>query len=442
MESEPRLPKGWAETSLGQVANVVFSNVDKKSWPSEQPVRLCNYLDVYQNDYLGDDHEYMVATASLPEIRKFSLQAGDVLITKDSETPDDIGIPAVVDSVVGTLVCGYHLALIRPGATVNPVFLAKQIGHERIQRYFGKEANGITRYGLSTASVTGLPLWLPPRPEQDGVAVVLRTLDEAISRTEQVIAKLQQMKQGLLHDLLTRGVDENADLRHPPGEAPHLYKDSPLGRIPKEWSAKMLGDVATIGSGTTPSRSMSAFWTGGTVPWVKTGEVNFNEINDSDEHVTELAVRMLGMRRWPIGTVLVAMYGQGATRGRVAYLSVPATTNQACAALAAHPDAAVPRFLFHLLRWNYDRIRGAAQGSNQSNLSAALLGAVRFPMPPVEEQARSVEALDSLDANIQKEAVLLEQMRQLKRGMAHDLLQGRVRVVQLLSGGNHEFQAI
>jgi hypothetical protein len=99
---------------LSEVCEVRVSNVDKKSEPGELPVRLCNYTDVYKNDYITDDLEFMRATASRAEIAKFGLHVGDVIITKDSETPDDIGIPALVDSTSSDLLCGYHLAMIRP----------------------------------------------------------------------------------------------------------------------------------------------------------------------------------------------------------------------------------------------------------------------------------------------------------------------------------------
>lgn len=282
---------------------------------------------------------------------------------------------------------------------------------------------------LYASDVGTIEVPLPPLPEQRRIAAILDTLDAAVRQTEQVIEKLKQVKQGLLHDLLTRGFDDNGELRPPPDEAPHLYKDSPLGRIPRRWSAITLGEVALrIGSGTTPSRSVDAFWAGGTIPWVKTGEVNFNEINDTEEHVTERAVQSLGMSLWPSGTVLVAMYGQGATRGRAAFLSSPATTNQACAAVAVNPDAATPKFLFQLLRWSYERIRGAAQGSNQSNLSGALLSAILYPIPPVEEQERSSSLLCDLDARVELEKKGHEKLRALKTGLMDDLMTGRVRV--------------
>ncbi|MFZ0791654.1 MAG: restriction endonuclease subunit S, partial [Chromatiaceae bacterium] len=145
----PDLPEGWREAPLGTVADVRFSSVDKRAYPSEEPVRLCNYLDVYKNDYITGDLGFMRASATQAEIDRFGLQVGDVIVTKDSETPYDIGIPAVVDYAALDFVCGYHLGLIRPDrAEIDPTFLANQLGHARIAGYFAGQANGLTRYGL------------------------------------------------------------------------------------------------------------------------------------------------------------------------------------------------------------------------------------------------------------------------------------------------------
>src|ERR1017187_1048970 len=237
IESEP--PEGWKATSLGGVADVRFSSVDKLTHPSEPAVRLCNYMDVYNYDYITGDLDFMRASASQAEIDRFGIQAGDVLITKDSETPNDIGISAVVDNSLVNLVCGYHLGLIRPNQSeVDPTFLAKQLGHQRITSYFGRQANGLTRYALPLASVRGIPLWLPERKEeQRAVGTVLRMVDDAITKSEVVVAGLKQVRTGLLHDLLTCGLDENGRLRDPFAR-PEQFRDWSIGRIPREWEVK------------------------------------------------------------------------------------------------------------------------------------------------------------------------------------------------------------
>ena len=108
------IPEHWKLIRLKSISRILFSNVDKHSSEDERPVHLANYTDVYKNHIITNNMEFMEATASVNEIRKFKLNVGDVLVTKDSETADDIAIPAIVRGTIPNLLCGYHLAMIRP----------------------------------------------------------------------------------------------------------------------------------------------------------------------------------------------------------------------------------------------------------------------------------------------------------------------------------------
>ncbi|MCZ7647439.1 MAG: restriction endonuclease subunit S [Planctomycetota bacterium] len=205
----------WPNVKLADVADIRFSNVDKKSTPGELAVRLCNYMDVYGNGgYVTADRAYMDASASHAEVERFGIEKGDVIITKDSETPDDIGIPAVVLDDIPKLVCGYHLALIRPNRkAIHPIYLAMQLATKTTATYYSRLANGSTRYGLSSSAIASTRIPLAPLLQQRRIAEILSTVDEAIEQTEALIEKLRQVKAGLMHDLFTRGVTPDGHLR-------------------------------------------------------------------------------------------------------------------------------------------------------------------------------------------------------------------------------------
>jgi len=210
---------GWRECILEEVAEIIVSNVDKKTIMGETPVRLCNYMDVYSNEYISKPLDFMEATATLIEIKRFAIETGDVIITKDSETPDDIGIPSVVTGSFLNLICGYHLALLKPNKKIiDPVFLSKMISSPQIASYYGKIASGSTRFGLSNSGIAKTPLTIPPLPQQRKIAKILTTVDNLIEKTESLIAKYQSIKQGMMHDLFTRGVDAKGKLRPPQSE--------------------------------------------------------------------------------------------------------------------------------------------------------------------------------------------------------------------------------
>lgn len=147
------LPEGWQVERLANVADILFSNVDKHTIEGEVPVRLCNYVDVYNNSRITKDIEFMEASADEREIERFQIAEGDVLITKDSETPDDIAIPALVAEDLPGVLCGYHLAMIRPRKhLIYGSYLAWLHNSKSFRSHYEANAVGVTRFGLSQAN--------------------------------------------------------------------------------------------------------------------------------------------------------------------------------------------------------------------------------------------------------------------------------------------------
>ena len=140
----------WRKVPLGDTCEIITSPVDKKIVDGELSVKLCNYTDVYYNNTIDSKINFMTATAKPREIERFSLVKGDVIITKDSETPDDIGVPAYVKETVRNLLCGYHLAILRPKKYMTGKYICYALTSPRIKNDFYRFANGITRFGLTS----------------------------------------------------------------------------------------------------------------------------------------------------------------------------------------------------------------------------------------------------------------------------------------------------
>lgn len=150
---------------------------------------------------------------------------------------------------------------------------------------------------------------------------------------------------------------------------------------PKHWPLATIESICAVKTGATPLRERKEFYENGTVPWVKTGEVKNGEIFDAEERITELAVSSTNCKVFPVNTILVAMYGQGQTRGRCGILKVPASTNQACVAIL--PSQHIRHvFLFELIRLQYERLRAMGRGGNQANLNMGMIKAFEVPIPP------------------------------------------------------------
>lgn len=196
--------------------------------------------------------------------------------------------------------------------------------------------------------------------------------------------------------------------------------------LPEGWHRSTLGEIARISSGGTPDRSESSYW-GGSVPWVTTGEIQFNTITDTVEKITEAGLKNSSAKLFPPGTLLMAMYGQGKTRGQVAKLAIEASTNQNSAAILLN-EGHDPDFYFQFLSWKYDEIRDFGHSGGVSHLNAGLLKLIAVPVAPIDEQRGVARILGSWDAAIAKAQRLLCVTRRRNRSFMGSLLTGRRRL--------------
>ena len=406
---------------LREVADIQVSNVDKKFYRAETPVRLCNYMDVYANDYITNAIEFMQASASTAEVQRFSLQRGDVIITKDSETPDDIGVPAVISGDIEGLVCGYHLCLIRPNKCVlDSIYLAKQLASSNVTKYFAVHASGSTRFGLPIGAIEKIDLPLPPMPEQSKIAEVLSTVDRAIEQTEGLIAKQQRIKTGLMQDLLSKGIDENGNLR---SEETHEFKDSTLGRIPVEWEVKRVEQTVEFLDGKrVPLKQADRDQMEGDYPYYgASGIIDFINKSLFDEKL-----------------ILVGEDGEN-----VVSRNLPlAFQVQGKIWVNNHAHVLKPKdgydidFLTERLEF-YDYTL-LISGSAQPKLNQRNLRLLDLPMPPEPEQRRIGSVLNAQEDRIKCHSDKLGKLRSIKTALMQDLLTGKVRVTPLLKKENKE----
>ncbi len=247
------IPARWEVRRLKTIASVQLSNVDKKSVDGELAVRLCNSVDVYYNEHVTGRLDFMAATATQDQVRRFSLGAGDVLITKDSESWTDIAVPAVVTEDLAEVLCGYHLAHIRPEAECHGPFLSRAFSAVGPRDQFQVMANGITRFGLGGDAIRIGLFAIPPVSEQRAIAAFLdretAKIDTLVAKKERLIELLQEKRTALITRAVTKGL------------APDVpRKDSGvewLGEIPTHWDVTRLKHVVpglTVGIVVTPAK--------------------------------------------------------------------------------------------------------------------------------------------------------------------------------------------
>ena len=201
-----RLPhhrQDWKRVCLCNVAEVLVSSIDKKHAADEIPVSICNYTHVYYNRYLTNSLTYDTGTATEAEIERFHLRKGDVVITKDSEQANDIGVAACVTEDMQNLVCGYHLAILRPKTdAVDSTFLSSLFSLHEIRRHLAVHANGVTRFGLPVKAIESLAFSLPPIAVQRELAELIRQFDQENFLTFKQLEFLRRERDALAQDLL------------------------------------------------------------------------------------------------------------------------------------------------------------------------------------------------------------------------------------------------
>ena len=229
-------------TMLKRLADIRPSGVDKITVDGEASVRLCNYMDVYRNSRITGDLPFMHASASTAQIERFALRRGDVLITKDSETPDDIAVPAVVDASAEGILCGYHLALLRPRSGVDGGFLAWALRSKEVAAQFTVRAQGVTRYGLTTIGLGTVMVPMPEDRHQQTIAAFLdretAKIDALVAEQERLLVLLEEKRQAVIANAVTKGLDPTVPMKDSGVEW--------LGQVPAHWLVGSLKRFWTV----------------------------------------------------------------------------------------------------------------------------------------------------------------------------------------------------
>jgi len=255
---------------------------------------------------------------------------------------------------------------------------------------------------------SSMQVLVPRLEEQQKIADCLSSLDELIAAETQKLDTLKTHKKGLMQQLFPREEETVPRLRFPE------FQDA------GKWESDLIGNIFDTTSGGTPSRSIKEYWDGG-IPWITTSLVNFSIITRADEFISEAGLKNSAAKVFPQGTVIIAMYGQGKTRGQVALLAIEAATNQACAAILPRKELE-PKFVFLNLAGRYEEIRQLSNSGGQENLSQELIREFPFSYPSnPAEQRMIVVCLTSIDNVIDAQSRKIEALRSHKNGLVQQL---------------------
>jgi type I restriction enzyme S subunit len=414
------IPSHWRVSKLKWLANVNLSNVDKKSKEDEPSVELCNYTDVYYNEQITSEIEFMEATASVEQINSLSLEAGDVIITKDSETADDIAVPAYVSNTLPGVICGYHLALIRPNAErVLGSYLFRSFTANGLQDQFEIAANGVTRYGIGKRTIENSLFVVPSLEEQSSIVAFLNAktskIDDIIAMKQRLIKLLEEERVAVISTAVTQGLDPDVPKR--PSGIPWL------GDIPAHWEVRKLKWLAEVKLSNVDKKSKEDELA---VKLCNYTDVYYNEQITTDIEFMEATARLdqiesLALKK---GDVIITKDSETADD-----IAVPAYVPETLPGVVCGYHLAHIRPSEGLINGNYlfrsftahgirDQFEVSANGVTRFGIGKQTIENSLFLAPPTEEQeviAQYLEKkgmeIDSAVIRAKKEISLLQEYR-------------------------------
>ena len=420
------VPKHWEVRRMRNVADMRVSNVDKHAREGEETVRRCNYVDVYKNDYIDDRIEFMKATSTVDALERFRLKKGDVLITKDSEAWDDIGVPALVTESAPDLVSGYHLALFRPRVdTIRGSYLFHVLQSSSMARQFSVLAKGVTRYGLSHADIKSIWLPLPPPSEQAAIARYLDHVSERvdfyIGAKERLIALLKEQQQAIITRVVTRGLDPNAPMKS--------TGTGWMPEVPAHWGVRRLRSISSLFNGATPSSNVARYWNGD-ITWVTPHDLGTNRgmcIETSSRKITREGYESCGTSLAESGALVISTR---APIGYVSILNVPACVNQGCKLIVPNATLVQSEYLYYIFLISRPELVSLGQGATFMELSTETLANFSMLLPPLSEQAAIVEHLkrstDTIETVIDRTRRQINLFREYRERLINDVVTGRL----------------
>jgi len=419
-----QVPAHWEVKRLKHVTNVTFSSVDKHTHENEKPVSLCNYVDVYKNESITSDFEFMQATATAEEFRRFTLKKNDVMITKDSESWNDIAIPAYVPNDLENVICGYHLALVRPKSEIDGKFLFRALQAGPINYQFEVEATGITRYGIDQYAIGSTFFVLPPLPEQQTIAAYLdratARIDALIAREQRLLELLAERRLALINQAVTKGLNPDVKMKNSGVEW--------LGQVPEHWEVKKLKYVgkAIIGLTYSPDDVTDS----------ENGTLVLRASNVYDEHIS-FDDNVFVKKKIPaelitkVGDILICVRsGSRDLIGKNTLINKKAV-NLTFGAFMTVFRSAINNFVSYVFKSRLFKFQsGLFNTSTVNQLTKSVLYNFQVAIPQIDEQNQIVEYLHLETEIIQelktKTETAIERLREYRSALISSVVTGKI----------------
>lgn len=385
-----KLPEGWKECKLIDIIELHYGKglIEQDRKNGNIPVYGSNGIVGYHNEYLVKGPGIIIGRkGSVGEIKYSPLDFFPIDTTYYVSPKKEIDIKYMY----------YFLLTLR---------LDEMNSHSAVP-------------GLNRSSVHSINIAIPPLTEQRKIAEILETADKAIEKTDAIIEKYRRIKQGLMRDLLTKGIDEKGQIR---SEETHKFRDSPLGRIPEEWEVAKLGNVSSVIMGQSPSSSLINKDEKG-LPFLQ-GNAEFTCKYPNPTSWIEKPLKIANK-----GSILVSVR---APIGDLNFANSQCCIGRGLASIEANGFIVDNNFLWYSIHFFINELIKIGQGSTFEAIGCNELRNLCISLPPLPEQRRIASVLSQIDEVIEKEERYKEKLERIKQGLMQDLLTGEVRVNHLI----------
>ena len=419
---EPQdLPEGWKWVKLGEVAeNKKFSIVDgpfgtqlhSDEYIEDGEIPVVRVINLsFEGKFIEKDLVF-ISQQKAKQLSRSKVVPGDIIIAKTGATIGKCGV--FPKSFLEGIIASSCMKVSIDKTKASNLFLLFWLVSRHGQNAIINSAFGTTRTTINISPFKNLLIPLPPLPEQRKIAQILETVDNAIEKTEKIIEKYKRIKQGLMQDLLTKGIDEKGNIR---SEKTHKFKDSPLGRIPEEWEVVRLGEILKYEQPQKYIVKSEEYDEKSGVPVLTAGKTFILGYVDENEGICN--------------DLPVILFDDFTTDSR--YINFPFKVKSSATKILRARDKSIDLFYVY----NALQLIRLKPSSDHKRFWISEYSKMFMPLPPLSEQKRIAEILSQIDQAIEKEEKYKQKLERLKKGLMEDLLTGKVRVNKLLEGESH-----
>ena len=421
-----KIPEHWDVKRLKFTTKFDLSTVDRHE-DHEFQVSICHYPQVYNNEKIIDLTELSSGTCTKKEIEKFRLKKDDVLITKDSETPDDIGVPAYVVDDLQNTVCGYHVAQLTTNKKeLLGLFLFRFIQSDVVNAYFETESNGVTRFGLGKDSIANLNVVIPSILEQNSISCFIdietSKINLEITKNQKLIKLLKEKHQSIINHAVTKGLDPTVPMKNSGIEW--------IGKIPQHWEFKKIKWDTNVmrGASPRPIDDPKYFDDDGEFSWVRISDVTSSNgfLKQTEQKLSELGANL--SVKLNVGELFLSIAG---SVGKQCITHIPCCIHDG---FVYFPMLKLLKKYLYFIFEAGECYKGLGKLGTQLNLNTDTIGNIVVPYPPKNEQKLIADYLDNqtskINSLIHKTEIQIEKLHELRQSLISSVVTGKINVLQ------------